>query len=122
MQELISAITAATATGASVEQKAAGVHACRTIIAALDTEPGKPLVLASPLPQSPLAGISIDQVLDLAVARLTAIANARAATPSPPPAALTALRIPTVTPFTPSAPNATRPTTIKRPNIATRKP
>ena len=122
MQELISAITAATASGASVEQKAAGVQACRTIIAALDTEPGKPLVPPFAQPQSPLAGISIDQVLDLAVARLTAIATAREVTPAPSPAAPTALRIPTVAPVTPSARSATRPTIIKRPNIATRKP
>jgi hypothetical protein len=77
MQELIDVIRAAIATDSNKEQKGAGVQACRTIIAALDTEPGKPLVLPGIPPTSPLSGVSLDQVLDLMIGRLTVIASAR---------------------------------------------
>ncbi len=83
MQELIEVIRAAVTTGATNEQKAAGVQACRTIIAALDTEPGKPLVPPSLLATSLATRPTLDQMLDLAVARLTTIANARDATAQP---------------------------------------
>lgn len=84
MQELIESICAAVASGANTEQKAAGVTACRTILTALDTEPGKPLAPALPpivVPSaSPLQGLSklsLDQMLDLLIARLTMVANAQ---------------------------------------------
>ena len=65
MQELLEAIQRAVAEDASAEQKAAGAQACRTILTALEAEPGKPLALPSgPAPQ-PLAGIDPDQALDL---------------------------------------------------------
>jgi hypothetical protein len=82
MQELIDAIGAAVASGATTEQKASGVQACRTIIAALDTEPGKPLV--PPIAVSAPTRPSLDQMLELAIARLTTIANARDAATAPP--------------------------------------
>lgn len=84
MQELIDVIRAAIATDATKDQKAAGVQACRTIAAALDTEPGKPIVLAGAPPKPPLAGVSLDQVLDLLIGRLTSIANARDANDKAP--------------------------------------
>lgn len=92
MQELIEVIRAATAADATPEQKGAGVLACRTIAAALDTEPGKPLAMPSSTPA--MARGSIDQVLDLMIARLSVIAKARddseqpaaTADPSAPPA------------------------------------
>lgn len=84
MQELIEVIRAAVTTGATNEQKAAGVQACRTIIAALDTEPGKPLVPPSLLATSLATRPTLDQMLDLAIARLTTIASTRDAATAPP--------------------------------------
>jgi hypothetical protein len=74
MNELIGAIRTAVADGATTEQKAAGVQACRTISTALGTEPGEPFTLPGmPLPVT--SRVSIDQILDLAIARLTTIAS-----------------------------------------------
>lgn len=90
MQELIAVINAALASDATADQKAAGVQACNTIAAALGTEPGKQLVLPTTPQRSPLAGISFDQVLDLAIAKLTAVAStndAQSPTALPAPAA-----------------------------------
>ncbi len=83
MQELIEVIRAAVTTGGTNDQKTAGVQACRTIIAALDTEPGKPLV---PPTFATSTRPTVDQMLDLAIARLSTIANARDATTAPPAA------------------------------------
>ena len=80
MTEMIEAIRAAVADGATPEQKAIGAQACRTILAALDTEPGKPIVLPGAPQPHPLAGITADQALTLLIARLTVIAEAREAT------------------------------------------
>jgi len=83
MQELIESIRVAVATEASAEQKVAGAQACRTILAALDTEPGKPFVLPGmPMPAA-ASRVSVDQVLDLMIARLTTIASEREAQPAP---------------------------------------
>lgn len=83
MESLLEIIRAAVANDATADQKAAGVQACRTIVAALDTEPGKPLV--PPIAVSAPTRPSLDQVLDMAIARLTMIANARDAATVPPP-------------------------------------
>jgi len=80
MTEMIEAIRAAVADGATPEQKAIGAQACRTILVALDAEPGKPIVLPGAPQPHPLAGITADQALTLLIARLTAIAEAREAT------------------------------------------
>ena len=77
-------IRAAVTTGATNEQKAAGLQACRTIIAALDTEPGNPLVPPSLLATSLATRPTLDQMLDLAITRLVTIANARDAAMAPP--------------------------------------
>ena len=77
MSELIEAIRAAIAQGATAEQKAIGAQACRTILTALGAEPGKPLVLPGAPKPHPLSGITVDQALDLAIARLTMVADAR---------------------------------------------
>jgi hypothetical protein len=74
MNELIEAIRIAVADGATTDQKAAGVLACRTIATALDTEPGKPFTLPG-VPMPVASRVSIDQVLDLAIARLSVIAK-----------------------------------------------
>jgi len=100
MDELVELIRAATANGATTEQKAAGVQACRTILAALDTEPGKPLVPPSLLATSLATRPTLDQMLDLAIARLSTIASAHdAATATQKVAAVprqlpTGLRVP----------------------------
>lgn len=108
MQELIGVIGAAIATDASKEQKAAGVQACHTIVAALDTEPGKPLVLPGVRAAQPVVGVSLDQVLDLMIARLSLIARdsdaneslavpAATASAPVPPIASRGLRVPLAT-------------------------
>jgi hypothetical protein len=81
MHELIEVIRAAVAEDAPAEAKQAGAEACRTILAALETEPGKPLaeapVLAAPAagpanPFAALAGLDLDRALDLVITRLRA--------------------------------------------------
>ncbi len=99
MQELIEAIRVAVATDASAEQKAAGVQACRTISTALDTEPGKPILLPGTPPPAATSLVSVDQMLDLVISRLTTIATERDALPAPTAAQLRGLRVP-VTPGT----------------------
>ncbi|MDX2089719.1 MAG: hypothetical protein SFX73_17820 [Kofleriaceae bacterium] len=96
MQELIDLIRAATSGGATTEQKAAGVQACRTIIAALDTEPGKPLVPPSLLATTPAPRPTLDQILDLAIAKLTTIASAHdvAVSPATPKVSPAATQLP----------------------------
>ena len=79
------------------------MQACRTIAAALGTEPGKPLVLpGTPPPTSP-SRVSVDQVIDLMIARLTSLANERDASPPPPNRVPTGLRVPVARPALPRA-------------------
>ena len=80
MTELIEAIRAAVADGATSEQKELGAQACRTVLAALRSEPGKPIALPGAPQPHPLAGITADQALALIITRLTTIAEAREAT------------------------------------------
>ncbi len=97
MQELIDVIRAAVIADATNEQKAAGVLACRTIAAALDVEPGKPIALpGAPSASLPAARLSIDQVLDLVIARLTMIANDHDKSPVPASQRPNGLRIPVI--------------------------
>ena len=77
MQELIEVIRVAVTDGASAEQKATGAAACRTILAALGAELGKPIVLPGAPKAHPLAALSFDQALDLVIARLRTVADAR---------------------------------------------
>jgi hypothetical protein len=72
MDDKIEAIRAAIAGGATSEQKAHGIVACRAILAALDAEPGKPIVLPGVPAPSPLANIDPSTALDLLIAKLTA--------------------------------------------------
>ncbi len=95
MESLLEAVRAATANGASTDQKAAGVLACRTIIAALDTEPGKPIVLpGTPLASQPAARLSLDQVLDMMITKLTVIASEHDKSPVPALPPPNGLRVP----------------------------
>ena len=77
MHELIEAIRVAVTDGATAEQKAIGAQACRTILAAIGAEPGKPIVLPGAPKPHPLSGLSFDQALDLVIARLRTVADAR---------------------------------------------
>lgn len=99
MDTFIDVIRSAVASDATTEQKAAGVQACRTIAAALDTEPGKTFVLASAPQPHPISRLSMDQVLELMIAKLGAVAKEReeAAATSTPSNNPLALRVPMVT-------------------------
>ena len=77
MQELIEAIRVAVTDGATAEQKATGAQACQTILAALGSQPGKPIVLPGAPKPHPLSALSFDQALDLVIARLRTVADAR---------------------------------------------
>lgn len=73
MNEMIEAIRAAVAEGATAEEKTTGAQACRTILTALEVEPGKAIVVASAPAPSPLAGMAPEQAMDLLIARLSAL-------------------------------------------------
>lgn len=102
MEELIEKIRAATASEATDEARALGAQACRTLLTALDAKPGEPMAepatatptelvapaASPPTPQaaahmiaSALRGMTPDQLLDLAIARLRAALPAGAAVP-----------------------------------------
>lgn len=99
MDEMIEAIRAAVTAGATAEQKAIGARACRTILTALDAEPGKAIVLAGSPTPGPLSGISPDQALDLLIARLSALVpKGSPALPAQTPAKSAPLRIAFVQP------------------------
>jgi hypothetical protein len=86
MEKLIESIRVAVAAGATAETKAAGAAACRTILAALEAEPGKALTLPGAPAASPLAGMDPTQVVDLLIAKLRAAAPAEPANaPQPQP-------------------------------------
>ena len=78
MDQLLETIRTATATEATDEARAAGAHACRTILTALEAKPGQPLTThpqdASPMQTivATLRGVPPEQLLDLAIARLRA--------------------------------------------------
>ncbi len=94
MDEIIETIRVAVAPAATSDQRAAGIAACRALIAALGAEVGKPLVPATTgatPPPRPLAGFTIDQALDLAIAKLRSMVPAESK-----PAAASSLTIPLV--------------------------
>lgn len=122
MNELIEAIRAAVAEGATAEQKTIGAQACRTILTALDTEAGKALAVPNAPRPHPLSQIEPGQALDLLIAKLSANlpkddpGASTGASTATAPAALPArrdrgLRIEFVTPppRLPSAPRRRRP-------------
>lgn len=92
MNELVEAIRAALVPEATIEARAAGANACRTILAALEADPGAPMATAGGAPQSPVAaivgalrGVPPDQLLDLAIAKLRAAMPAGAEVPTATP-------------------------------------
>lgn len=79
MENVIESIRAAVASDATQETRAAGITACRTILAALEGRAGEPMVGAAPVNPSTIAtmfgalrGVPADQLLDLAIAKLRA--------------------------------------------------
>jgi hypothetical protein len=72
MNELIEAIRAAVAEGATAEQKSIGAQSCRTILTALDAEAGKPLTVPNAPRPHPLSQLDPGQALDLLIAKLSA--------------------------------------------------
>ena len=103
MEAMIEAIKLAVLDEASDEAKRAGAEACRTLLAALEAEPGSALVppsapgsalaganpgpalaMRSTPPTNLLAGLDVTQILDLVIAKLRSavgeeIAEARSA-------------------------------------------
>ena len=75
MTELIETIQLAVADDATSEAKQAGANACRTLLAALEPSPTTALAAPTPARTSPLAGMDATHVLDLAIAKLRAMAN-----------------------------------------------
>lgn len=73
MVEMIEAIHAAIADGATDEQKAHGAAACRAILAALEAKAGRPIAMPGAPTPSPLAGIDPGQAIDLLIAKLSAM-------------------------------------------------
>jgi hypothetical protein len=94
---LIASIRAAVAAGASVEARAAGATACRSILTVLEAKPGQPLAAEPQRPASPaspiaallkqpgflnqLAAMSREQLLDL-LKQVTGAMPARPQTPT----------------------------------------
>jgi hypothetical protein len=76
MDNIIQSIQAALAADATPEARSAGVAACRAVLGALEARPGVPMESAQPS-SSPVAaivaslrGVPVEQLLDLAIARL----------------------------------------------------
>jgi hypothetical protein len=108
MDQMIDAIRAAVAEGATAEQKMSGAQACRTLLAALEAQIGKPIPFLGAPAASQLAQLSPEQTLDLVIAKLRSVADSREAAAALPTAAeAPALRLPLVA--TPARP-APRPT------------
>lgn len=90
MEQLLEAIRAATQPDASDATKVAGANACRMLLAALETKQGDPLPAPVPMPTAApditalvasLKGVPVDQLLDLAIAKLRTMVPA----PQTPP-------------------------------------
>lgn len=89
MDDLLDTIRTSMAADATTEAKAAGAVACRTLLAALETNPGEPLVTPTAPAASPIAnaiamlrGVPVDQLLDVAINRLRAAIPAGESAPS----------------------------------------
>lgn len=70
--ELLDELATALAEDATPEQKSRGAQVCRTILAALDTNVGKPLTVPNAPAPHPLFQLDPGQVLDLLIAKLSA--------------------------------------------------
>jgi hypothetical protein len=75
MSEIIDAIQAAIAADATPEARAAGAHACRTLLATLEPSPpvGAPAIPPIAEIAAAFRGVPAEQLLDLAIAKLRAV-------------------------------------------------
>lgn len=93
MESALETLRAALSDGATPDQRAAGASACRAMLAALEATAGQPLPVSPPpgatettsappgdasatsaaTPPIPLAGMPLDQILDLAIGKLRAM-------------------------------------------------
>jgi hypothetical protein len=80
MESALETLRAALCDGATAEQRASGIAACRAMLAALEASPGQPLPVASATSNEPphgapvaLAGFTLDQVLDLAIGKMRSL-------------------------------------------------
>lgn len=101
MDNVIESIRAAVAPDASPNAKAAGVAACRAILAALEGTQGQafaPVVPASPVAAvvGALRGVPPEQLLDLAIAKLRAALPADAQVSPVKPLAIRLVPVPKV--------------------------
>jgi hypothetical protein len=98
MNPLLEPIERALSDDATVETKQAGIVACRTILAALEAEPGKAIALPGvhPAPVSPLSGLSADQVFDVMIAKLRTMVDAKGGATAPTTNVGAPLRIPMI--------------------------
>jgi hypothetical protein len=92
MENVLESIRAAIAPDATPEVRAAGAVACRAVLTALESTPGQPLTSAATTPPSQIAsvvsalrGAPVEQVLDLAIARLRAALPAGTEVPAVTP-------------------------------------
>lgn len=102
MEALIENIRLATASEATDEVRAAGAAACRTILIALEAKPGEalappsaPVVSDSPIAAvvAGLRGVPVDQLLDLAIAKLRTLVPVDA-TPIAPRMSIPLIQVP----------------------------
>lgn len=102
MNELIEHIRVAISQGATPEQKAIGTQACRTILTALEAQPGKPIVVPGATAAQPMSRLTLDQALDLVITRLQTVADEHEAAPTAPSRNVRAgLRVPLMQPAAP---------------------
>ena len=85
IESLMQSVRDSVAPDATEDARRAGAHACRTLLAALDTKPGQALVPAPVVPAassgvqaivSLLRSAPPDQLLDLAIAKLRTLVPA----------------------------------------------
>ncbi len=85
MDSSLETVRAALTEGATADQRAAGVVACRAILTALGAAPGQPLDVGAAAPSGPhVPGVAFDHVLELAIAKLRSMLPAEQAAGSPP--------------------------------------
>ncbi len=102
MEALIETIRLATASEATDEVRTAGAAACRTLLIVLEAKPGESLAppVAASVPDSPIAavvaglrGVPVDQLLDLAIAKLRTLVPADV-TPIAPRMSIPMIQVP----------------------------
>ena len=89
MEQVLEVIRAAIAADASSEARAAGAQACRALLSALEPQPAPAPAPEVQLPIAEIAAairtVPLDQLLDLAIAKLRTALPAGAAAPTVPP-------------------------------------